>query len=317
MRPALIGVIAAGFLAVAGASHAQQPTAGATTPSGAAIVEDLTVRGHRTEKPPPSFSSAVDSYVRSRAQASPVGNLSRWNIPVCPYTAGLDPAYDAFVNKRLMQVAAEVGAPGPGHCKTTNVLVVFTSEPQKLVDNVRTEHPKLLGYHYHADEKAISTFQGPMEAWHVTGTRGLKGILSRDEADPPCDAPSCPLGTGQVGDANSRLANGLSNEFMFVLVVVKADQVDGQPIGTVADQIATLVLSDPGRRRGCSPLPSVMDALDPNCPADAQVATLTAYDEAYLKGLYATNPENLIDVQRTSIGHSLRQATRPPATVAR
>ena len=316
MRRALIGAITAALLAAAWASRAQPPATAAPAPTGN-TVEDLTVVGRKSAKPPPSFSSAVSAYVRSNAQPSSVGNLSRWRVPLCPYTAGLTPALNAFVSQRIVEIAARVGAPSVGRCATNNVLVVFTTEPQKVVDDVRRQHPKLLGYHDQADKKALATFQGPAQAWHVTGTRGYSGALSRDVSDHPCDTESCTYGTGPEGRGDSRLSNGLTNEFMFALVVVKADAADGQPIGAVADMIAALALSHTGRRTGCSPLPSVLDALDPACAAETPIETLTAYDEAFLKGLYATDPENLGDVQRNSIAREIHRATRAPASIAK
>ena len=125
------------------------------------------------------------------------------------------------------------------------------------------------------------------------------------------------MGAGQKGRGDSRLANGLSNEFLFALVVVDSGEVDGQPIGAVADQAAILALSDTGGRRGCSALPSVLDALDPACPSGAPIEALTAYDEAFLKGLYASDPENLVEVGRSAIARSIKRVIRPPEPSAR
>jgi hypothetical protein len=89
--------------------------------------------------------------------------------------------------------------------------------------------------------------------------------------------------------------------------VADSAQVDGQAIGTVADEIAALALSDPGLRRGCSPLPSVLDALDTACPESAPAPS--AYDAAFLKALYASDPENLVEIQRSFIADSIYRDT--------
>src|ERR1700728_764006 len=63
---------------------------------------------------------------------------------ICPVTLGLDAAYNSFVSARLRAMAAYVGAPAQPdlHCND-NVQIVFTTEPDKLMDEVvqRAAHP--------------------------------------------------------------------------------------------------------------------------------------------------------------------------------
>jgi hypothetical protein len=298
------GLLIASLLCSASAALAQ-PAPPAPAAAASSAVGGLTIEGHRSERPQ-SFSSAVHGFVRSHAHDSPIGNLSRWRAPVCPVTLGLSPAMDDFVSNRIGEVAEQVKAPHRADCRQSNILVVFTPEPQKLIDRVRTKRPEALGYHYVSEEKALATFHGPVEAWHVTGTQAWSGPLSLDITDPPCMAAQC-KGRGYFAGSNSRLTNLQANEFIYVLVVVDTAQVDGQAIGTVADEIAALALSDPGLRHGCSPLPTVLDALDPTCTESAPA--LTAYDAAFLKALYASDPENLVDIQRSFIADSIYRDT--------
>jgi hypothetical protein len=299
------GLLIASLLCSASAALAQPASAPPASAPASSAVGGLTIEGHRSERPQ-SFSSAVSGFVRSHAHDSPIGNLSRWMAPVCPVTLGLSPAMDDFVTQRIGEVAGQVKAPHGDGCRDSNVLVVFTPEPQKLIERVRATRPEALGYHYISQEKALATFHGPVEAWHVTGTQAWSGPLSLDEADPPCMAAQC-QGRGYFAGSNSRLSNLQSNAFIYVLVVVDTAQVDGQAIGTVADEIAALALSDPGLRRGCSPLPSVLDALDSTCTESAPA--LTAYDTAFLKALYASDPENLVEIQRVFIADSIYHDT--------
>ena len=80
MRQVLMGAMAAAVLAASGAARAQPPASN--------TVDDLTVVGRKSARPPPSFASAVTNYVAAHARASAaVGNLSRWMAPVCPFTS--------------------------------------------------------------------------------------------------------------------------------------------------------------------------------------------------------------------------------------
>ena len=303
MRRALTAVLAAGALAAAGTSGAQPAAPGAGT-----TVKEVTVQGQKGAKPPPSFKSAASSYVRAHAQASYGGGLSRFLEPVCPRTIGLAPAFNDFVSRRIGEVAARVGAPRPKACADGHVLGVVTPEPQQLIDGVSDKHPQVLGYHFVPEEKTLKTFTGPIQAWHMTGTQDLSGTIYVDDPYLGLDHPGM---RGPKGRANSRLRHGMASAIVFVLVVVDQNRIEDLPIGAVADHIAALALSKPARQHGCSPLPSIMDSLDPACPASAGLETLTAYDEAFLKGLYATDPEEYPSLEQGSILLKVLKDTRP------
>jgi hypothetical protein len=294
MRRALMALFVAGSLSAAGAAAA--PAVDPSAPVGTVVVT-----GHRQAKPQ-SFPEAVAGYVRGHGAPSRIGQLTRWLDPVCPKTEGLPDAFNGFVSRRISEVAARVGAPGPGACTEDNVLVIFTTLPQTLMDNVRKDHPELLGYHFVAQAQGLAAFKGPIQAWHLTATRAPNGQAFLDEGDYQ----------GPPGAAGSRLTNHLKSEFAFVLVVADATATANLPAGAVADHIAALALSQPASQGGCSPLPSILDSLDAACPQSAAAQSLTPYDEAYLKGLYASDPEALLAFERSTIGDRLLKATRAP-----
>ena len=63
-----------------------------------------------------------------------------------------------------------------------------------------------------------------------------------------------------------------------------------------------LALARATELRGCSDLPTILDFLSPDCPSASDPEGLTAYDVAYLKGLYSVNPEANLSAQRSEIG---------------
>jgi hypothetical protein len=211
-------------------------------------------------------------------------------------TEGLPPDFNAFVTSRIKEIAARVGAPGPDECEDVDVLVVFTSEPDRLMDDVRKHHEGLLGYHYVGETKSLAAFEAPMKSWHVT-TTSIPGsdFTMIDQAY----APGPPAGTA------SRISPPLKSEFAFALVVVDSNLLEGQAIGPVADRIAMLILSSPAPRHGCSPLPSILDFLDAKCPSRGSMEALTTYDEAYLKALYAYRGSEIRYFERSSIAKKI------------
>ncbi len=231
----------------------------------------------------------------------PIGQISRWGQPVCPLTEGLAPAFNDFVTKRIREVAARVGAPSTGDCgRDVNVLVAFTAMPDQLMADVREHHQALLGFHYVGETKSLAAFQPPMKSWYVTMTRVPGGDFAMFDR---AYAPRPPGGTG------SHIPPPLKSEFAFALVVVDSSLLEGQEIGPVADKVAMLVLSKPAARDGCSSLPTVMDLLEPTCPSGGSQQGLTAYDEAYLRALYAYKGDERRSFERRSIARRVVERT--------
>ena len=308
---ALAGILGCGLWLAAGVVAAEPTPSSSTTvqgaPSDSTEVSGIVVQAHKS-KTDKAFEAAVGKLVHDLGRPGPIGQIARWREPICPRVMGLTQSFDDFVSQRIGDDASEVGAPHSQTCHDFNVLVVFTTEPQKLMADVRDHHPALLGYHFSGETKALATFQGPMESWYVTATSiktGIKDYRTARQVD-VAYAPGPPTGTG------SHIPPELVSEFALELVVIDANPLDGQEIGPVADKIAMLVLSKPAERetRGeCSPLPSVMDVLDPKCPSAKSIDGLTSYDKAFLKGLYSYQGNELRAFERAKIAERIVQET--------
>jgi hypothetical protein len=100
---------------------------------------EVTVTAPRPPTPEELAGDAVYDFVRVHAvPATVTGQLARWGIGrdsgICPLTQGLSPAFNDFVSARILAVAASVGAPvRGGRCSKYNVLIVFTTNPEKVL----------------------------------------------------------------------------------------------------------------------------------------------------------------------------------------
>ena len=278
-------------------------------PADSTIVGQVVVQG-RSPQGRETFEKAVTRFLHDMGRPGPIGQVSRWDQQVCPIAAGLTEAMDRFVNDRIRRTAARVGAPGSGDCgKGANVMVVFTTRPDQLMADVRRRHEGMLGYHYVGETRSLAEFQPPMKSWYVTRTTIAGGdFATLDQAY----APAPPQG-------GSRIPPPLESQFVFVLVVVDANLLEGQAIGPVADRIAMLALSRPAPHDGCSALPSVMDLLEPGCTSNGGAEGLTSYDEAYLKALYAYKGSEIRYFERRSMARTIISQTSvaPPAPPVR
>jgi hypothetical protein len=282
------------FLAFPGSANAQ-----ASGGSPNSTVEGLTVVAPR-QPDAEQLPHIVFKFVQSHGAPGRIDQLTRWGTPPCPTTAGLPESFNTFVSKRVVEVASQVGAPTNKKpaCKM-NLLIVFTDQPQALLDKVRRQRPQLLGFHYAAQAKRLATINRPIQAWYVTGTTSSRPSANNDLGGlVQLDDPFEPMSGGAPG---SRLTSHISSEFLAALVVVDTSKTAGRKIGAIADHVAVLSLTRPSQPRPCGELPSILDTMNPDCPSERGVEALTQWDLAYLKALYRIDAEEYLPAQQGRI----------------
>jgi hypothetical protein len=295
----------------------------AQVPHPATPPENITVTGIK------DMDAAVSKFVGAMTAPTRVAEkLARWKTGVCPITAGLRPVMAAFVSQRVKDVAAQVGAPvdGKDTC-TPNIEIVFTTTPQALLDNIRILHPVLLGYHDNsAQAERLATVTHPIQAWYSTATQDLHGnsqvdgvrtqgvsmqVLLPDMsegviASPPAFATMSMPSAGVANVTGNRLGDGLSSVFTHVMIVAEPAKLLEYEVGTLADYIAMLALSQISSLDSCQELPSILNLLAPDCSQTAK--TLTQVDIAYLRGLYKMSATANFHVQRGEMMYQMRQS---------
>src|SRR5580658_4555254 len=150
--------------------------AAGTSPSADASqqpLQEVTVNAERVldEK---TLSHAVTSFVESHAAAGTrINQIGRWYDNVCPVVTGLQPPARDFVTREVLEMARAVGAPtrAAGKQCAGNVEIVFTRQPQALLDHVAKAYRVVLGYFPKTQTAQMTTFSGPIQAWYETGTR--------------------------------------------------------------------------------------------------------------------------------------------------
>jgi hypothetical protein len=250
----------------------------------------------------------IKGFVKSYAAPAPaLGRMAKWVRGICPVTIGLPPSFNALVTGRVKEIAALVGAPveAKAPCQT-NIDIVFTRQPQVLLDGIREKHPVYLGYYNRSQLAGVATVRYPVQAWYTTETEDLHGLRQVDNAQdanhgadiviPPNTNPACPSGctwhlpyARQFNVDSGHLSDGLRSEFFHIVIVADLARVNGQEIGAVADYIATLALSQTGSFDACLTPPSITNLMSPGCDTSLKTTTITQMDTAYLRGLYKAN----------------------------
>jgi hypothetical protein len=267
-------------------------------------VESVTVTGERTHE-------AARKLVKGLASAAPVsGKLTRWQDGICPVTVGLRPEAVKFINDRLRAVAAQVGAPVNADAACTpNIEIVFTTTPQRLLDNVRKDRPQLLGYAAsQAKVDALAVVHWPVQAWYTTQTRDLYGNKVIDLAHHKgLPQPGLPPDAVAFASTGWRFGNGQTSDFYHVVVTADPAKLTDYPIGQLADYVALLALSHVDTPDTCQPLSSIVNLLVSGCHNIPD--GLSPADMAYLNGLYRRMQNGLnAGLQRGAIAAAVEDA---------
>jgi hypothetical protein len=276
--------------------------------------ESVTVTGQAA---PQTRDETLGGFARSYVAPSRLtGKLARWVDPICPLIIGLQPDEKLAVRERLKTDARSVEAPvQPGQACRPNIIVAFATDPQELMTKVIEEHWNLartvfgdIDGKMHA--RKLSKISAPIQAWYGTTTRDVRGFSgSQDvpwpEASRYC-APSAPCYVTQ----GSFLDDGIKSVFSTVFVVVDLNKVAGREIGTIADYVAMLALSQTDAFATCRNMPSITNLLVPGCDVSLKATALSDADLAFLRAVYKTNGGDRINL---AIGDIVRKMEKSPA----
>ena len=277
--------------------------------------DSVTVTGQKQRE-------AINAFIKSLAVPNPLtGTLARWETGICPVTVGVRKEAVQFITARLKQVAALADAPVDTSptCKP-NIEIVFTTTPQGLMDNVRRKHQAFLGYADTAAQRdRLAIVERPIQAWYTTATKDLRGSTQIDSAfsnpvevvvpDPYRNPPFTTLYVRQGAKTvtGGRLGDGMRSVLHHVIVVADPTKLVEEEIGSVADYIALVALSQVQSLDKCQSLSSIVNLLPQGCE---KPAGLTVSDMGYLRGLYHMNAEQMLRGQQDAVAYQMERAGR-------
>jgi hypothetical protein len=320
----VLACVIATYACTAGAQSADAPSTSGQ-PLEEVTVTATRAQDHRT------LARAVSGFVESHsAPGTRINQIGRWHENVCPLVSGLQPQGRDFITRNILNVARAVGAPTGvvGKKCPITVEIVFTREPQALLDRIAKAYRPLLGFYPASQVKQVTTISRPIQAWYETGTRSMDvqmpipgmGKSSGDQgfgAGAGADAPL--LGGGQIdsevtamgmqpsGVAGSHLGHRVRSEFVHILIMADSGQLARYSLQSIADYLAVLSLTRMAQLDHCAPLPSITDILVSAC-ATPVAQSLTAADRAYLKALYSADLEQNLNLERGEVHEQMMRA---------
>jgi hypothetical protein len=284
------------------------PVAALAQPDSPTTVSPVTVNAPPRPK---AIEKQAHTFVQSYAAAQnpEIDQIGRWRNAVCVEVMGLPRADQAAaILARIESVAQAVGLPPTRKGCRANVEIVFSDQPQRVMDIVARRREVLLGYYHLTDRDRLKTVTHPIQSWYVTATksdgegggegtgevvRALQGVGLGRYAQFQSEVIDDPDNVPPIGCASSpHFTACLESEFANVFMVADSKALQGKDLGGVADYMVMLVLSQPRSLDGCNALPSVIDLVAKSpCPGRDAPDGLTPADAAYLTALYAADPQ--------------------------
>jgi hypothetical protein len=222
-------------------------------------------------------------------------SLVRWNTPICFLAAGWGADDRSSALTRLSQISAAAGAPLAGKACTPNFVVVFTADPDQVINAWYAKNKQLFG---NASPLQIrhfldSTRSRPVRTWRnidigrVATTRFGHFVPSNSHANPSPFAGNSPLG------------------FLSVFEIIDAGRAAGIDLRELTDYVAMMGLSNIDIDVDVGEAPSILQLFSPRSVAPG----LSNWDAAFLTALYQTDQSSRS--QRFEIAHRVAEAVTP------
>ncbi|THD58878.1 hypothetical protein [Phenylobacterium sp.] len=281
-------------------------TAPAAKPPAGANLSGVTIVAPQNDP----LVDAASQYVRSHLPVSTfTEQYPRFHEPICVKVQGLPAEFNAFVAKRVVDLAASVNArvASSSDCRA-NIHVIFDPEPQALMSDIARRRDILLGFYWNDRQlKQMSTFNRTIGSWYVTRTLDQFDISRLEQHDPSAylDPPK--------GRAGSRLGSDMRSDLMHTLIVADSKKVADAKIGAVADYIAVLALAKWQGVEQCNTMPTILNLMADGCETDQVPDTATPADIGLLKGLYAVADRVSGSQQRMAIADRIESEMKKAA----
>lgn len=230
--------------------------------------------------------------------------LGRWEryTPLCPLVAGVPRDDGEYLLKRLSQIATAAGAPlAPQHCKP-NLYVLLTSQPDAVIKSWSNRDPWMFDDDSRQGGTIIHRFLNATTAarsWYNVRYTGYDGL--------PEAVRSNTANANGLDVTTHPWASGIVHDLWSVIVIIDARRAKGVGYNQLASYIAMIGLAQIRLDAKLGDAPTILQLFSD--PEKAPPQGLSAWDQAFLKSLYNTNPSD--KSQRLAIARSMEQEIAP------
>jgi hypothetical protein len=227
----------------------------------------------------------------------PSPNYSKWKDPVCLNVYGLSAPSKIFVERRIREIAVQVGAPvnRSDPCEP-NVTIAFTPDPAATLKSIADVRPYLVqGVGLICSRVRESL---PVQAWY---TNMMQNAYGATRIIPGCGGSDDIYYTSNSLFAEaasmSRLEDGLRRKLGAVTIIVDTRAVMGMPLGALADYFAMLTLAEGRPGRSCKEVESIANLMFKDCEPGLSPKQISDNDIKMLTALYSVDDDRLGPLQ--------------------
>jgi hypothetical protein len=266
--------------------------------------EQIIVQGVRVNK------QQVRDFIRAVTEAPYEGQLGRFHAAACPVAMGLTDVQNARIAVRMRQVASAAGIRVASASCAPNIFVIVAADKRAALDELDRRFPMYFNGMSSKAVNALKASTAPAVAWQVSSRLSADGL--------PLEKP---LGADYYrvsGTENpSRIRSATEPTFLASVVVIDLKAAGGLTTTELADYAAmrTFAATDPERitKTGA---PTILGVLAQ--PDDKLLpVTLTYWDLAFLKSLYATDNAYYARYQRGDMERVIQEELQRSRSIPR
>lgn len=244
------------------------------------------------------------------------GQFARWLAPVCIKVSGVDPAYAPRITSRIVAVAkgADIRIASDG-CRP-NLLIVFTPDARRTVDVIVSQRPRTLRRLTEEERRAVQEAPLPVRWWYTitpTDRNGVPAVPMSGALASALGVRPPPVNSDTVMTDNyssSVIDTNLIASVTGAVAVVDVPLATGSTLDALTDYLALVTLAPTRLPPGSPGVPSILDLFRPDATGGPP-ATLSAWDSAFLAGLYRTAGSRRAERQRGQIIEHVKGAVNP------
>jgi len=195
----------------------------------------------------------------------------------------------------------------PAGCKS-NLVVIFTTNGDVLMKALRSKRP---GFFVNLEPVKTRELFGSGRAvrwWYENSPRGPNGQAVPGATDMNVGASATEMNSMQVYTSSLITTNIVVN-LSGNVVVIDVAKAEGFPLDAIASYAAMVSFAQvTARDTALAEIPSVLGMFARPNPRKEALRDLTAWDRAYLHGLYRIEPNRPFDTQRRRLTAKMRDA---------
>lgn len=270
-RVSLAVAMAFSLLSIAAASDTPPASTAPKT-----TIDSTTVVG-QTDRA--TIEREVGAFVNAIAIKPGSESLARWQlqIPLCPLVAGMPKNDGEYILARVSKIAAAAGAPlAPEHCKG-NFYIIVTGDPEGVIKAWSKRDVRMFGDEADQGGTTIREFNAasPVRVWYNTEFYELDGTPLGNNVD----------GRTDLSARATRIEINSYRALSSAIAIIDARRMKDVSYGQIAAYVAMVGLVQMRPQAHVGDAPTILNLFG---GAGKAPPGLTAWDESFLKAVYAT-----------------------------